>query len=93
MHTLDCLGSFTSVFNSEHKDLNLLVYMILWDSLGQGNSKPFSEVALGRLWDKGVFKAALNQSEQKLEFVSWEITSVRKKNTVHTRPKNCPIIY
>ena len=52
MHTLDGLGSFTSVLKSEHEDLNLLICMISWVFLGQVNSKPSSETTSGHFREK-----------------------------------------
>lgn len=48
-HTLDGLGSFRGVLK-RNIDLNLLVYMILWDFLGPVNSEPYSELTSGQFY-------------------------------------------
>ena len=40
------------MFLNEHKDLNLLICMILWGFLDQVNSTPFLEVTPGCLLEK-----------------------------------------
>lgn len=52
MHALNGLGSFMGVLSDEHKDLSLLICMILWDFVGQVNSEPFAEVTSGRLQEE-----------------------------------------
>lgn len=37
-------GQLAGCSQSEHKDLNLLIYLILWDFLDQVNCDPFSEI-------------------------------------------------
>ena len=49
MRTCDGLCSLISFLKSEHKDLNLLICMILWGFLDQMDSEPFLQVTPGCL--------------------------------------------